>query len=89
MHLPPDGEKFNGLFPTCVWRRCKIDDGFDASLADDDRFLVIGPNSSRLRTVDIALQQRKLYVQKIVVIEWRLAERPIDFPHYFYIGADA
>lgn len=56
VHLPPDGEKFNGLFPTWVWRRCNIDDGFDASLADDERFLVIGPNSSRLRTVDIALQ---------------------------------
>lgn len=70
-HLPPDGEKFIGLFPTWVWRRCNIDDGFDASLADDDRFLVIGPNSSRLRTVDIALQQRKLYDQKINVIECR------------------
>lgn len=77
VHLPPDGEKFNGLLPTWVCRRCNIDDGFDASLADDDRFLVMGPNSSRLRTVDIALQfQRKsCTVQRIEFDE--MAERPI------------
>lgn len=56
VHLPPDGEKLNGLLPTCVWRRCSIDDGFDASLADDDRLRVIGPNSSRHRIV-IALKR--------------------------------
>lgn len=57
--LPPfDGEKFNVLLP-CVWRRCITRTGFDASLADDDRFRVIGPNSSRFRFVDIALHGQK------------------------------
>lgn len=53
--FPPfDGEKFNVLLPW-VWRRCSTSIGFDASFADDDRFRVIGPNSSRFRFVDIAL----------------------------------
>lgn len=57
--LPFDGEKLDGLPPSCVGRRCSITIGLDASLADDERFLVIGPKSSRFRYADIALHTQE------------------------------
>lgn len=56
-YLPFEGEKFIGFGPTSVWRRCNIDIGFEASLADDERFLVTGPRSSRCLDVDMALEK--------------------------------
>ena len=45
-YLPPDGEKLIGFEPTCVWRRCSIRMGFDASFAEEERFRCIGPPKS-------------------------------------------
>lgn len=67
-NLPFSGDEFIGLVPECVCRRYVIEMGFDASLADDERFRDIGPKpSSMFFDEDIALNKKGKHSVQIIV----------------------